>query len=875
MGYRRLRGVAAGVAFAVVVIVAITAIAMMKVMDTFAASYRALADYSMSLQKPSFEIVSIDDNPDGSVNFTVVNRGPSAAYVHNIYVYKYTGGTVPSDVDVIDVRRYVPVGETLSFTLSSDKLVDYVLYGRPIRFTVNTDKGFTMVGTKLSGATLTVSINGPISYNVNFNPTVSVKCPANNPVLQRSYTLASSTSGSDYQVYVDPSRNNRLLVAKIPGIGVCRVDLSLAGLRLRALEGPFDTASSNNTVAGASVNEPTIPFETALAKLSPGGSASVEFTIPDVITKNAIKVVNNNTFYMLDFSWYFTGVLRYGEWEGLFSTVKGVYSDVPANYLGAVWVVDRIVKTRVAFAESPLGCKVDYLPYFMLWDWSSSGIIEDQRKFWSMPTGIAFRISTEEGKRCITSTNYFLNVSVRLKLQQGDYLVIPVIAYNDIDGPNNFPTTLSMFITPPGKSDNDIIMPVSEYSDRAILDFPLEQREGPDQIAHAFLLKANTTGDYYLRILIRTTNPAARNSLTYEQCFLCGPSTQLKEFQEGIYVVVSKVIVIPIDNATALPPPGGGGNQGGGGGGQQQQCRIKVLVQASGQYSYAYGKWVPVPIYQNNQLWSCLTNPNNVYVTDLNNNPMQYAVWLETSLRYGVVWIYVSNLMTNFAGEFYIYAGTSNPYTSYRVNPDWQWVQVPRNQNPNYVGTLQSWPWSVKSQYYSGTSIYRQELYAGYMYTETDQWNRNYYSLTIYYPVLETPLAVRGFYVAINELRTATDYGITFRVVGDSNNYLLIVKTCLYAGPEVIFYRGNQQLWSYETGCRYWGGWQYAGYKVSSAPDPGSVVFVPSSFINAPITYLEIKPLGGDYGRSYLYVYLYVPVNLPIAQLPGVSVSIV
>lgn len=539
----RFRGVAPGVAVAVVVIAVVSVIAVYQVMRAYSAAYTALVEYAVQAQKPVFRVTSVSVNSTHAI-FRLVNEGPVAAYVRSVLLFWHASGAVgPVGADVYSVGLYVPVGGAVEVSVPLSNLTRYLVADQPVRFAVETDRGPVLTSLDARGE-IRVNIVLPrsgsqvtlVRNDSRFPTHLIITCPAGSAsAVYRAYIVVypSVIAPEGYTVIRDEDVVS--VHGRVPAIGPCLVTFNAT------LQNPVVLVQDWSRVSGVDSNAAELVGAfahrslsvslRAVADVRPGYMSTVDFNIPEVYAlRERFDAPQAAGSYVVDFSWYFFGedtrnpgraVSTIGDYSG-----TGNFVVRPHPYI----VTARILASGALTAYSPTGCVVYPTPSMNPtaiprvtglepWDW-----------YEYTPSDVTGNIGFSTGAVLIMpnplNTTYcsqplrvgdrLLVAEVPIRLATGRHMVVPVFTYDDADGSNNFRVKLIVEVVSP----EDKVVFSEEFEDEVYGVY------GPIQYANPILVDANVSGVWTVRISVSYLSHS-------------GGVNFLK-------LVVSKVVVVPI-----------------------------------------------------------------------------------------------------------------------------------------------------------------------------------------------------------------------------------------------------------------------------------------------------------------------------------------
>lgn len=538
---RGRRGITVGVVMAVVVLTAVAVIGIYQIMRTYTVSYRALAEYSVQVQKPVFRLAAVSLNGT-NVTFTLVNEGPVGARVDRVHLFVYDQSTgVPASTDAFPYNKYVSVGGRVEIQVPVSNINRYMAQNKPVRFAVETDKGPVLVGADPLRGTLRINMilpqHGQSGDVVFSNNILHITCPAVTSTPWQTYfnyrfsvpaPPGSYPEGTTF--YVDPSNKFSSVSVEIPAIAPCMITLQSTIQRVRII-GPYTSLAQLQTAEQANFlidNRTRTITLRAIADIKPGGVANVEFNLPEIIAERIdITPPTGTQASVIDFSWYYFGHETENPAEETHFRLNMQTYELTA----------RILASGAIQVTSPSGCMI-YPPasnnpgsppgLISAWDWYEYTPTETNE--YVVPIGpiiMIFRHAYHTGPTIVTTPSSCMSLSngavmmrviVPFRLSQGRYLIVPVMTYDDKD---SYPTYTPPFIIPNALRVSFRL--AVEGPGGTFTQFDEPDAMGPVQIAYPFVINAGG-GDY--RVVL-------------DVIYRDGTADWLR-------VIVSKVVIIPI-----------------------------------------------------------------------------------------------------------------------------------------------------------------------------------------------------------------------------------------------------------------------------------------------------------------------------------------
>jgi hypothetical protein len=561
MSTKQAKGIGYGTAFAIIVLTLVILMGTYYILKTYSTAQVALQDYAEALQKPQIIITGYDVK-DNTITVHLVNRGPGAVIVNSVKLYKEDTSGVPTGTVKGDLENmYIPVGGSADVHFTVSDITDYVFWNRPIRVLIETNKGLMTE----SYPTLT----GIIYVNIHLPTWFSTLTTQAKRAFLQNLGLVVSISGYTYKIDLDNAWNSvcsnpvvsnpqqffrySICMMNNNGGGTVVIALeSIAGIEYRLeLSGQpkvpylgYEATSGNEVPEG---QEPHFRYEniniyySSIASVAPGARTEVTFTIPDVFYKFMpnIPMENNNvqSAWTIDFTWLYD--MR-GDSGGPGKVYKGVIravgqgyeTDICCDEQRILTIAGRIVYTGLVTYSNPYGCDVYPRPVPPNQihpappnDGDFRELIQEAYKetfgSYSLVTGLPilihdFRNSCEHKP----DGGKFLDVDVKVPLNKGNYVVIPVFGYNDKDDAGKLHVNIGV----------EVRGPHGEWVDykNAIERENVEGSSikiGPMQNAFPFFIKASSGGVYHFHF----------------QLYLLATSKD----DADLALYISKIIVIP------------------------------------------------------------------------------------------------------------------------------------------------------------------------------------------------------------------------------------------------------------------------------------------------------------------------------------------
>ncbi len=455
------------------IIVLLSMMSIYKIQETYIKGSQSIEEYRKTIEKPVITVEWAKTSGD-KITLKITNQGPSPVLVKRIYLYKQDSMGTPVSLTPADTRDdYLPVGDSLQVDFVVDNLVDYIFWNKPLRILLETDRGLVVASYKTVIGRAYVNIHLPTWVQTEGDASrllgglrLVVETPSNGGVESEEIPLTSALThacpsleswegleGVPYSHYAchDGGLGNVIVALTLPSS--IQYTFKLVGtVSIPAL---MQSESHSGSEAGFAYTKRMISYESK-ATVPPEGAAQVSFFLPDAtwldkkFEKPHQPALNG---YTLDFSWMFkphgdtygsTGVSGGG------STYHG--DDV---WRGLYRVASRVIGTGTVTGYSPAGCQVYPPPTTSGEPPNPPSDIVDEIKLaidteWSNDAshaGVPILVYSPSGS-CPnygdSGTREILQVIVRMEMNEGHFMVIPVFTWDDKDGGNDMPVTITI-----------------------------------------------------------------------------------------------------------------------------------------------------------------------------------------------------------------------------------------------------------------------------------------------------------------------------------------------------------------------------------------------------------------------------------------------
>ena len=471
----KVRGVGYGAAFAIIVLSLVIVMGSYYIMKTYNSADVALRNYANSLQKPQLELAGYTSTSN-TITVHLVNKGPDAVIIKAVKLYKEdVYGTPTGTVDAnITGTLYIPVGGSADVKFQVGDTTDYIFWNKPLRVMVISNKGImTLAYPPMTGLifvnihlptwineipnsinrlSVSIEMNGHPSGNIHLSG-VNTECSSNiNPQIQTGFF--------SYDIcYMKDGTNGKTIVLILKSLAGATYKVWLHGY----IHGPYIQYNKNLGNVDIRKEQPRffladrrISYE-SIASVQPGGSTEVSFTIPDLFYEYGPDMPHpqeQQSAWTIDFSWLYY-------YHGGSNRLAGLGNNESSvdYYRKVLTIAGRVVYAGLVTYSNPNGCSVFPVPTppNHVHPPAPSAKKYAERAFQltfnghSMLTGIPIIIpdfpnscntTPAQGKPIIT-------VKVKIPLRAGNYIIIPVISYDDDDDDNRLQVTLQATIRGP------------------------------------------------------------------------------------------------------------------------------------------------------------------------------------------------------------------------------------------------------------------------------------------------------------------------------------------------------------------------------------------------------------------------------------------
>ena len=413
------RAVATATVVAVLVITLLAIIAAAKLLQAYGSALSSLASAAAAAERPQLSIMSISATPSG-LRIVLEDKGGEPAKVLGAYVFEYSAsGSPTSAVNCTNITpTYVSVGGLLTCNLTYSGLSALVGVGRPLRLVVVTDRGPVTLGLPPLLGNLIINVQQPhwmagAPWGAVYR--VEIWCPAS-LALEGAPPMASFSVPATSNATGPTTRT--IYVPNLTAVGPCDVRLLYEG-PYRAVGSEF--ALYSPTLAKAEVAAVRIVMD-QIAYLTPGGTATVTFKMPEVYTVLSSPPLSPWGLESVDydFSWYLYPALN-STYIGLIASEYTKGFEGNSTYTtSALDVAQTLLGEGVVDASSPQGCRIESISAFQ-------SFVLGTKTFWSgfaLDNGIPF---TAGPCTPLLPREPMLTVAVPLEVPSGwRYLVIAV-----------------------------------------------------------------------------------------------------------------------------------------------------------------------------------------------------------------------------------------------------------------------------------------------------------------------------------------------------------------------------------------------------------------------------------------------------------------
>ena len=395
-----------------ITLVAIVAAA--KLLQAYGSALASIASVAAASQRPQLSIQSVSATSSG-LQIVVENKGTEPARVLGAYIFEYSASGTPTNaVNCTNLSpTYVPVGGYFTCNLTYSSLSALMGVGRPLRMEVLTSRGPILLGFPPLLGNLIINIQQPqwmegIPSESTYR--VQIWCPA---------SLASQGAPPEISVSVPSVANitgptsRAIYLPNLTAVGPCDVQLLYIGL-YRVVKSEF--AVNSPTLAEAEQASVRIVMD-QLVYLTPGGTATVTFKMPEVYTELTHRPLTpwDVSSFEYDFSWYYYPALEVGG-----SYVHGIEGST-TYFNNLLEIAQSLMENGIVYASSPQACPVENLTALQAFDLGAKTFFGS----FALDNGVPFVAGP-----CYPSPGEpMLTLEVPLVIPSGwKYLVIPVFS---------------------------------------------------------------------------------------------------------------------------------------------------------------------------------------------------------------------------------------------------------------------------------------------------------------------------------------------------------------------------------------------------------------------------------------------------------------
>ena len=470
----KVRGVGYGTAFAIIVLTLVILMGTYYIMKTYNSANVALQNYANSIQKPQLELAGYTSTSN-TITVHLVNKGPDAVIVKAVKLYKEDVYGVPTGtVDAnITGTLYIPVGGSADIKFQVGDTTDYVFWNKPLRVMVISNKGImTLAYPPMTGLiyvnihlptwiesmpnsinrlSIDVTMNGHSTTSISLSGVMSQSCNSMNPQVPTGFF--------SYKICYLRGSNGGTILMIIKSLAGASYDIKLHGwMKVPYIQYNKDLYNTDirKEQPRFALREKPISYE-SIATVTPGGSAEVSFTIPDVLFNYGEGLPHHpeqESAWTIDFSWLYYN--RGG--SNRLAGMGGNESSID-YYRKVLTIAGRVVYAGLVTYSNPNGCTVFPVPTppNHIHPPAPTAKKYAERAFQltfnghSMLTGMPVIIPDFPSTCNTTPTqgNPIITVKVKIPLRAGNYIIIPVISYDDDDDDNRLQVTLKAVIRGP------------------------------------------------------------------------------------------------------------------------------------------------------------------------------------------------------------------------------------------------------------------------------------------------------------------------------------------------------------------------------------------------------------------------------------------
>jgi len=564
LAVRRLRGIGAGAAFAVLVLAVVSTLSLLYLTVTYRSAVRGVEEYALAAQKPSLSIVSVKATSQ-TITVRIVNNGPVDATIYRVEAYRYSSDGIPSTAvegELPATPVHLGVGDSVKVTFNVPDVTDFMYWGMPLRVLVVTDRGPIILSYPLQLGTIYVNIRLPTwvttsnildfikalslevqgpdgNYSIPLTPAYGVPCTASGTPQPEPFRSFGYTECSVF----NPSTNGYTIVVKIRAIAGYTYKLLLVGedVEMPGIAGDTEIRLVKNAgaVAPSYIYMPVSFTYSSVVSVAPGSSVSVDFTIPDNVWREGKPVIphqsggGGSNGWVIDFSNYFNNYKVGAILQGYGSRNIGLGAGEDAGSpdqiaMNILTLGGWLVYSKVVSYDSPAGCTVYPVPVAPR---NTHPPVPDEVKDAALT---AYRVFSNDFSRdyitgmpfiidrlgsCSVPSDNVLNVYVPLSLNAGRYVIlVNFMVTETTDTPIDILVSL--------KSDLTSLYSIAGASSSVLTS------SRPYQFAVPLFVDVPQTGTYYLVISLHTRRLPTLSP------------------DDVVSLVLSKVVILPTKSVT-------------------------------------------------------------------------------------------------------------------------------------------------------------------------------------------------------------------------------------------------------------------------------------------------------------------------------------
>ena len=383
-----------------------------------------------------------------------MNSGPVDAFVYRVDLYRFDAPGEGTVVESFPVNRRVPVGGELSVSVPVET-VEAALFGsgEPLRFTFVTDRGAGTVAVPPPRMELYIHVTLPTWLDVSdvindeqwvtrdrrgnivdAEPEVVVACVAGNEVRFRAVEGPTDQYNAQF-VELVPSDSPRQRVWKVDayGFGECRVRFVYRETQIRAAGGEWQAPELGGDSPLVVAFMPLMQDDSVeqVVPLVPGGRVSLNFTVPEIVTKQEFTEDSRVYTATIDFSWYFAHGPGGGDYNNPVSeSVKYAWTPLEVSEsLQAAGVLRPLVYKEgvkaypVPGLEEPPEIAEEINEWGVVW-WREGGAAN-----YSLQPGAILLF--DGGGTQVNPGEELVGFQVPVYLDRGVYIMVPVFGYQE------------------------------------------------------------------------------------------------------------------------------------------------------------------------------------------------------------------------------------------------------------------------------------------------------------------------------------------------------------------------------------------------------------------------------------------------------------